>query len=155
VYNEIFGLDYLIFCFGNVYGPRDDPKCKRVTAIFSEQIINGEQPKIFGDGNQTRDFLFVIDLAEFIADSIEKNPAHKLFNLANGTQISVNEIFGELKKISGYNGEALHIDAIKGEVRDICLDTRLAQKELGWKPKTSMKDGLKQTYEWLKNNKMK
>jgi nucleoside-diphosphate-sugar epimerase len=97
----------------------------------------------------------VIDLAEFIADSIEKNPAHKLFNLANGTQISVNEIFGELKKISGYNGEALHIDAIKGEVRDICLDTRLAQKELGWKPKTSMKDGLKQTYEWLKNNKMK
>jgi len=82
-YSDLYGFDYLIFCFGNVYGPRDDPKCKRVTAIFSEQMINGEQPVIFGNGNQTRDFLYVLDLAEFIANSIEKKPEHKLFNLAN------------------------------------------------------------------------
>jgi UDP-glucose 4-epimerase len=149
-YNELYGLDYLIFCFGNVYGPRDDPKCKRVTAIFSDQIIRGEQPVIFGDGEQTRDFIYVLDLAEFIANSIEKNPPHKLFNLANGEQVSVNQIFNELKKISGYPGEAKHIDAVKGEVRDIVLDTTRAKKELDWKPKTSMEKGLKETFEWLK-----
>lgn len=154
-YKELFGLDYLIFCFGNVYGPRDDPKCKRVTAIFSDQIISGQEPVIFGDGGQTRDFLFVLDLAELIANSLEKNPEHRLFNLANGTQTSVTEIYTALKEISGYKGEAKHIDAIKGEVRDICLDTTLAIKELGWNPKTTMKEGLRQTYEWLKNNQKK
>jgi len=151
-YNDLYGFDYLIFCFGNVYGPRDDPKCKRVTALFAEAMIKGEQPTIFGDGGQTRDFLYVLDLAEFIAGSIEKNPKHKLFNLANGTQTSVTQIFDELKEISGFDKEAKHIDAVKGEVRDICLDTALASKELGWKPRTTMKEGLMQTYNWLKEN---
>ena len=151
-YSDLYGFDYLIFCFGNVYGPRDDPNCKRVTALFSQAMINADSPTIFGDGGQTRDFLYVLDLADFIVNSLEKDPEHKLFNLANGTQTSVTEIFNELKEISGFSGEAKHIDAIKGEIRDICLDTSLAQKELGWKPKTIMKEGLKQTYLWLKNN---
>ncbi len=153
VYNLLHGLDYLIFCFGNVYGPRDDPSCKRVTSFFCDKILGGEKPVIFGDGEQTRDFIFVLDLAEFIVNSIEKNPEHKLFNLANSEQISVNKIFEELKIISGFKENAEHIEAIKGEVRDIILDTTLAQKELNWKPKTSMKEGLKQTFEWMKNNK--
>jgi len=151
-YSDLYGFDYLIFCFGNVYGPRDDPSCKRVTALFSEAMIIGENPTIFGDGGQTRDFLYVLDLADFIVNSLEKEPEHKLFNLANGTQTSVTEIFNELKEISGFSEEAKHIDAIKGEIRDICLDTSLAQKELRWEPKTTMKEGLKQTYLWLKNN---
>jgi len=154
-YKELFGLDYLIFCFGNVYGPRDDPACKRVTAIFSEAMIKGEAPTIFGDGGQTRDFLFVLDLAEFIVNSLEKNPTHKLFNLANGNSTTVNEIFDSLKEISGLDIDPKHIPAIKGEVRDICLDTTLAQVELGWIPKTTMKEGLKQTYDWLKANPKK
>jgi UDP-glucose 4-epimerase len=149
-YSDLYNLDYLIFCFGNVYGVRDDPACKRVTSIFCDQILKGKKPIIFGDGEQTRDFIFVLDLAEFIVDSIEKNPEHKLFNLANGKQVSVNQIFNVLKEISGFEGEAEHIDAIKGEVRDIVLDTTLATTELGWKPKTSMAEGLKQTFEWMK-----
>jgi UDP-glucose 4-epimerase len=151
-YSDLYGFDYLIFCFGNVYGPRDNPKCKRVTAVFADQLIRGEQPSLFGDGKQTRDFLYVLDLAEFIADSIEKKPEHKLFNLANGEQTNIVEIFEELKKISGYKGEAKHVDAVKGEIRDIMLDTSLAQKELGWKVKTSLKQGLKETFEWMKKN---
>jgi UDP-glucose 4-epimerase len=151
-YSKLYGFDYLIFCFGNVYGPRDDPKCKRVTALFSESMINGEQPTIFGDGGQTRDFLYVLDLAEFIVNSIEKNPTHKLFNLANGTQTSVIQIFEMLKEISGFKKDAKHIEAVKGEIRDICLNTTLAQKELEWNPKTSMKEGLTETYNWLKEN---
>jgi len=154
-YSKLYGFDYLIFCFGNVYGPRDDPKCKRVTALFASMMINNQQPNIFGDGEQTRDFLYVLDLAEFIVNSIEKNPEHKLFNLANSEQITVNQIFFILKKASGFPGEAKHVEAVKGEIRDICLDTTLAQKELGWKPKTSFEEGLKNTFEWLKENNKK
>jgi len=153
MYNQLYGLDYLIFCFGNVYGPRDDPITKRVTAIFADKMIKGEIPTIFGDGDQTRDFIFVEDLAEFIVNSIDKNPEHRLFHLANGKQISVNRIFDILKKLSEFKGEAKHIEAIKGEVRDIVLDTKLAQKELGWKPKHSFEEGLKKTFEWFKSRK--
>jgi UDP-glucose 4-epimerase len=150
MYSQLYNIEYLIFCFGNVYGPRDDPKCKRVTSIFSYQIIKKQRPIIFGDGNQTRDFIYVLDLAEFIVDSIEKSPKHKLFHLANSEQISVNEIFNLLKQVSGYKDEAKHIEAIKGEVRDIVLDTKLAKKELGWKPKHSFKVGLENTFKWIK-----
>ena len=151
MYGELYKLDYLIFCFGNVYGPRDDPVTKRVTAIFADKILKGKTPVIFGDGEQTRDFIYVKDLAEFIVDSINKDPEHKLFHLANGAQISVNQIFNILKGLSGFKGDAEHIDAIPGEVRDIVLDTTLAQDELDWKPKHSFEAGLKETFEWFKN----
>jgi UDP-glucose 4-epimerase len=152
MYNQLYNLDYLIFCFGNVYGPRDDPSTGRVTSVFASKMLKGETPNIFGDGKQTRDFIYVLDLAEFIVNSIDKNPEHKLFHLANSTQISVNEIFDILKELSGFQGEAVHTAAIKGEVRDIRLDTTLAQKELGWHPKHDFKEGLKETFDWFKAN---
>jgi|TARA_B100002003_G_C14142481_1_gene549287 UDP-glucose 4-epimerase len=152
MYNKLYGLDYLMFCFGNVYGPRDDPITKRVTAIFTSKMLNNEIPKIFGDGDQTRDFIYVKDLAEFIVNSIDKSPEHKLFHLANGKQISVNQIAGILKKEIGFDGKIEHVDAIKGEVRDIVLDISLAQKELGWSPKHSFEEGLKETVEWFRTH---
>lgn len=152
MYAEINDFDYLIFGFGNVYGPRDDPACKRVTSIFTYQLLKGETPTIFGDGDQTRDFIYVKDLAEFIVESIDKNPKSKFFNLADGKQISVNDIYKILQKLVGTKKEANHIQAIKGEVRDIVLDTALAKKELGWKPKHTFEEGLKETYEWFKQN---
>lgn len=150
MYHELYDLDYLIFCFGNVYGPRDDPKCHRVTCLFADHMLKGETPTIFGDGNQTRDFIYVKDLADFIVRSIEKNPEHKLFHLANGDQIKVNEIFEILKEIIDFKGEAKHIEGIKGEVKDMVLDTKLVKKELGWKPVKSFEDGLRETVEWLR-----
>lgn len=151
-YSKLYGLDYLIFCFGNVYGPRDNPSCKRVTSIFSYKIIKGEKPVIFGDGNQTRDFIYVLDIAEFIVQSMNKKPSSRIFNLSNGEQISINEIFSILREISGFKEEAEHIEAIQGEVRDIVLDISLAKNELDWNPKTNFKEGLKQTFNWLKEN---
>lgn len=152
MYSKLYNIDHLIFCFGNVYGPRDNPNCKRVTSLFSYKLLKSEIPMIFGDGNQTRDFIYVKDLAKFIVESIDKNPEHKLFNLANGEQVSVNQIYSLLQEISGYSKDAIHTEAIKGEVRDIYLDTSLAQKELGWEPETSFNEGLKSTFEWLKEN---
>lgn len=153
MYNQLYNLDYLIFCFGNVYGPRDDPRTKRVSAIFLTKMMDNEVPEIFGDGNQTRDFIYVKDLAEFIVNSLEKTPEHKLFHLADGKQISVNKIAEISKKLTGFEKEIKHIDAIKGEVRDIVLDISLAKKELGWQPKHSIEQGLKETYEWFSSQK--
>ncbi len=150
MYSKLYGIDYRIFCFGNVYGPRDNPRSKRVTGLFAHSMIHEKQPTIFGDGNQTRDFIFVEDLAEFIVETMNKKNKHNLFNLANGKQIKVNEIFKILAELINYQGKPKYIDAIKGEIRDIKLDTTLAQKELGWQPKHTFEDGLRKTVEWFK-----
>lgn len=150
MYNQLYGLDYLIFCFGNVYGPRDDPRSGRLIPFFIDLMLKNQTPKIFGDGLQTRDFIYVKDLAEFIVDSANKNPEHKLFHLANGKQISVNEVWRDLKDVFGFQGEAEHVAAIKGEVRDIVLDISLAKDELGWNPKTSIGEGIAETIRWFK-----
>ncbi len=152
MYNKLYGIDYLIFCFGNVYGPRDDAQFGRVISVFIEKILKGETPKIFGDGKQTRDFIYVLDLAKFIVESINKKPEHKLFHLAYGIQVSINEIFNIIKELAGIKVEAEHVEAVLGEVRDIVLDTKLAQKELGWQPEHDIKEGIKETYNWYKNN---
>ncbi len=152
MYGDLYGLDYLIFCFGNVYGPRDHPSSKRVTAVFIQSILENKSPLIFGDGEQTRDFIYVLDLARFITHSMEKKPAQKLFHLANGQEVSVNEIFQTLKEISGSSFEATHISGIKGEIRNIILDISQAKKQLGWEPEHTLKQGLTETYQWFKNN---
>ena len=154
MYNKLYGIDYLIFCFGNVYGPRDDPSSQRLISIFIDKMIKDEEPIIFGDGKQTRDFIYVIDLAEFIVESIDKNPEHKLFHLADGKQISVNKITDILKKELKFKKEIKHTKAIKGEVRDIVLDISLAKKELGWKPKHTIEQGLIETIKCFQNGKI-
>lgn len=154
MYNQLYGIDYFIFCFGNVYGPRDDSKSGRVIPVFIENMMKGEKPKIFGDGNQTRDFIYVLDLVDFIVDNLEKISEHKLFHLANGKNVSVNEIFNNLKEILGFDREAEKVEAVKGEVRDIVLDTSLAQKELGWSPQFSLKRGLKESVNWFRQNSL-
>jgi len=151
MYSELYGFDHLIFCFGNVYGPRDDPSTGRLTSVFATKMLKNETPKIFGDGEQTRDFIYVGDIAGFIVDSMDKNPEHKLFHLANGEQKSVNTISDILRELTGYKGEVEHVEAVPGEVRDIMLDTTLAQTELGWEPKTSFEQGLKETVEWFRS----
>lgn len=150
MYNQLYGLEYLIFCFGNVYGPRDDPKYKRVISVFIEKMIKKESPTIFGDGNQTRDFIYVLDLSEFVVNNIGKRPKHKLFHLANGFQVSINEIFNKLKLILNFSGEANYVQPIKGEVHDIVLDTDLVKRELGWNPGHSIDQGLKETAKYFK-----
>ena len=152
MYNQLYGINYFIFCFGNVYGPRDDSKSGRVIPIFIENMMKEEKPVIFGDGNQTRDFIYVLDLANFIVDSLEKSSQSKLFHLAYGKQVSVNEIFNNLKEILDFKGEAEKVEAVKGEVRDIVLDTSLAQKELGWSPQFNLEKGLEESVNWFRQN---
>ena len=150
--NSIYGLDYMIFCFGNVYGPRDNPHSRRIIPFFLQKILQGRTPTIFGSGEQTRDFIYVEDLAEFIVDCIPAAPKHRLFHLAYGTQVSVNQVYSLLQQHTGFRNPATHAAAIEGEVKDIVLDTRLVQKELGWKPETDISAGIKKTVEWFREH---
>lgn len=142
-------LEHLVFCFGNVYGPRDSPATKRLVPLFMDMIQKDETPKIFGDGHQTRDFIYVMDLIEFMVDSIDKTPQHKLFHLASGVQTSVNEMYDVLRNVTGYDKPAHKIEAVAGEVRDIVLDITLARNQLAWNPSTDLKSGIQKTWEWL------
>jgi len=151
MYNKLYGLDYLIFCFGNVYGTRDNVLTGRLIPVFIDKMLKGDSPKIFGDGEQTRDFIYVEDLAKFMVESLDKDSENKLFHLANGKQISINEVCGQLKKIIGFNGNFQYVEGVKGEVRDIVLDIKMV-KELGWNPETSIEEGLKKSIEWFRNN---
>lgn len=153
MFGKLYGLDYLIFCFGNVYGPRDDVRTGRLVPVFVEMMLDGKSPKIFGDGEQTRDFIYVEDLAKFIVESLDKEPLSKLFHLANGKQISVNRVCELLKGYVGFEGEIEHTGAVKGEVRDIVLDIKRVMEELGWNPETSIEDGLKRSVGWFRGEK--
>jgi UDP-glucose 4-epimerase len=146
-------LEHLIFCFGNAYGPRDSPETKRLVPLFMDMIQKDVTPKIFGDGLQTRDFIYSGDLVNFMVDSIDKNPKAKLFHLAMGIQTSVNKVYDTLREVTNFERDAKRIEAVAGEVRDIVLDIKLAQEQLGWNPETDLKSGIQKTWEWLNSGK--
>lgn len=152
VLGELYGFDYLMLCFGNVYGPGDNPEMGRVISVFISSIIKGKSPSVFGDGEQTRDYLYVEDIAEVITKNLTTKTNHKLFNLASGTQTSVNEIYEIIEKELNSGLKPKYISAIKGEVRDILLDISLAKKELKFKP-TPLKIGMKKTISWFKETR--
>ena len=150
-YSTLYGFPYVIFCFGNVYGPRDDASRGRIIPIFAEALLAGKQPHIFGDGGQTRDFLYVEDIAKLVASQI--NPARtsefRLFNLASGKNVSINTIFGFVARELDSQVKPIYDAAIKGEIRDMQLDISLVAQELGFVP-TTIEEGIKKTMAWYK-----
>ncbi len=149
VLSQTFGFDYLILCFGNVYGPRSDPISTMAIPIFATRMLRGEPPQIFGDGGQTRDFLYVEDISRVVHEQLTTTTEEKLFNLASGTQTSVNEVVRLMEEEYQTGLVPEHVDAIRGEVRDILLDISRARKELGFQP-TSFEEGLKKTLAWFR-----
>lgn len=149
LYNFLYGLDYVILRYANVYGPRQDPKGEAgVIAIFMGRIKEGKKPLIFGDGKKTRDYAFVSDVAMSNLLALEKKTKSRIFNIGTGKETSVNEIYTLIKKASGTKIDAEHVDPVPGEVERIKLDCSLAKKELGWQPEVQIEEGIKRTFEW-------
>ncbi len=146
-----FGFDYVILRYSNVYGPRQDPKGEAgVISIFTDRMLKGKTPVIFGDGRQTRDFVFVKDvaLANYLALKYDKSG---VFNIGSGEEISVLKIYETLKKILRSEVQAEFAPAVKGEVRRIYLDISLAREVLGFSPQVDFEEGLRQTINWVKS----
>lgn len=150
-YRQEFGLQYCILRYSNIYGPRQDPFGEAgVVAIFSERFLEGKQPVINGDGEQTRDFLYVGDVAR--ANVLVLGLAgSQCFNISTGQETSINSIFGLLKDLTGSDFKEVHGPEKQGEQKRSVISPKLAKKSIDWKPEVSLKEGLAYTVEYFRN----
>lgn len=149
-YHKTYGLNYASLRYSNVYGPRQDPYGEAgVVAIFSQRIIAGDQPIINGNGEQTRDYVFVEDVARANILILEKDIIGE-FNIGTGIETTVNRLFEEIKTLAGSKVKGVHREAKKGEQFRSVLDWSKAKRELGWNPEISLKDGLKLTFAFFR-----
>ena len=150
MYKENYGLDYTVLRYPNVYGPRQDPHGEAgVVAIFSGQMLKGLPVTINGTGEQVRDFVYVTDCARANLMTLEDGSG-QVYNLGFGIGTSVNEIYQNLKEITTYPLEANYGPAKAGETFRIYLDASRAERELGWKPTFSLREGLTRTVDYFK-----
>ncbi|HEV8572375.1 MAG TPA: SDR family NAD(P)-dependent oxidoreductase [Actinomycetota bacterium] len=149
-YERYRSLDFTALALANVYGPRQDPYGEAgVIAIFAGKMLAGETPTIFGDGNQTRDYVFVDDTVHAFALAMDRGSG-RLINIGTGLETSVNGLYRLLGEITGFVGEPTYGPLPQGELRRISLDPSLAEQELGWRPWTHLEDGLRETIAYLK-----
>ena len=151
-YFRQYRLHYTSLRYGNVFGPRQDPHGEAgVIAIFTQTMLEGKQPQIFGDGTQERDFISVFDVVDANIAAINRGDG-KAMNIATGEATSVNRIFELLRGITGYKWDPLHAPQRGGEVYKISLDWSRASEELDWAPKISLEDGLRLTVDYFRES---
>lgn len=145
LYNEVYDLDYTVLRYSNAYGPRQDPKGEGgVISIFVDRMINGKKPIIFGDGEQTRDFIYVGDLVEANIVALEKAD-NELVNISCNTRASINELIRIINNILESNLSPIYKKEKAGDIRHSELDNTKAKNILAWKPEYSLKEGLIKT----------
>lgn len=150
-YRSLRGLDCTALALGNVYGPRQDPNGEAgVVAIFGSLMLRGESPTIFGDGNQTRDYVYVDDAVHAFALAADRGSGG-LYNIGTGLETSVNRIYQLVAGITGFRRDPRFGPPRAGDIRRSALDGELAERELGWKPWTTLEQGLPHTVEWLRS----
>lgn len=150
-YKENKGLSYTVLRYGNVYGPRQDPLGEAgVIAIFCGKILANEQPTVYGDGEQLRDYIYVGDVAA-VNLLVLDHGENQIFNIGTGKGTSVNELFAHLKENAKFGKEAIYAPPRTGELFRSVLNCKKIKKELDWKAKTSIKKGLKLTFKWSKS----
>ena len=150
LYQRFKAIDHTQLALANVYGPRQDPHGEAgVIAIFAQRMLAGERCRINGDGNQTRDFVFVADTVDAFAKAIDRGSG-KIVNVGTGLETSVNHLYRMLAEICGVEQDPEYGPLPPGEVRRISLDPAVGEKELGWRPWTHLEDGLGETVAFLK-----
>jgi len=150
VYRANHGLKVTSLRYANVYGPRQDPHGEAgVVAIFCGRLLEGKPCTIYGDGGQTRDYVFVGDVARANLLAAEKRFDGPL-NVGTGIETDVNAVHAHLVRAAGVKSPADHAPARMGEQRRSCVDPRAAQAALGWRPEVGIADGLMRTWEYFK-----
>ena len=151
IYKKVFGLKYIALRYSNVYGPRQDPHGEAgVVAIFTGKMLSGQTPFINGDGGQTRDYVFVKDVVQANMLSFQSD-AEGPFNVGTGIETDVNRLYGLIRERTGYPGGNEHGPAKAGEQYRSVLDCASIKKGLGWEPRFSLEEGLKETVEFFRH----
>jgi len=149
-FNRAYGLDYLILRYSNPYGERQSPHGQQgVIPVFLNRIKMGERPVIYGDGSTERDYVYVGDAAEATIAALEKKTAHKIFNVGSGAGTSLNQLIELMSGVAGKKIEPAYAEDTAIRVQKVVLDVSRMRDEVGWKPSTSLQEGIERTWRWL------
>ena len=152
LWSRVYGLKFVALRLANVYGPRQNPHGEAgVVAIFSRKLFMGESPAINGNGEQTRDFLFVKDVADAVV-RVTTQKVEGVYNIGTGIETSVNSLYNLIAAASGTSVSPLHSGAKAGEQMRSCIDASFATREFGWKAVTSLEVGINETVHWFQKN---
>jgi UDP-glucose 4-epimerase len=153
-YERLYGLSAVTLRYGNVYGPRQDPLGEAgVIAIFCGRLMSDERPTIFGDGRQTRDYVFVADIVGANLAAASHPEAHGVYNIGTGRERSVLEVLAALRRAAGLDDHALQPEFAPGrlgELRRSSLDVNRARAELGFVAQSGLDEGMRRTLEWAR-----
>jgi UDP-glucose 4-epimerase len=151
-FRQLYGMDCTHLALANVYGPRQDPHGEAgVVAIFAQRLLNGQSTKVFGDGGNTRDYVFVEDVvAAFVAASGDKGGGQR-FNIGTGEQTSDRELHSLVAKAAGAADDPEFAPARLGDLRASALDNSAAQRELGWRPAVDIAEGVRRTVDYFRS----
>jgi len=152
-YRNLYGMNTVALRYSNVYGPRQDCKGDAgVVAIFATSLVADSCPVIFGDGSQTRDYVYVKDVAKANFLAFQPSVKSGVCNIATGVETSVNQLFSTVAQKVGSTLKPKHGAARDGEVSRSCLDAAYAKELLNWDGSVSLDDGLSETVQWFQNN---
>jgi len=151
LYRQVYGLNYTVLRYANIYGPRQDPCGEAgVVAIFTIQMLEGRPVTINGSGEQQRDFVYVDDAVRCNLAALERGDG-QTYNVGCGQGATVNQIFARLKALTGYEGEPHFGPPRPGETFIIYLDATKARRELGWEPRVGLEKGLSRTVDYFRS----
>ncbi|MFL5945023.1 MAG: NAD-dependent epimerase/dehydratase family protein [Gaiellaceae bacterium] len=147
-YNRLYDSHHVSLRYGNVYGPRQDPHGEAgVVAIFMNALRDGKTPRIYGEGTQTRDYVFVGDVVA--ATVAAASHGGGVFNVGTGSETSVLDLYERIQRVAGVERPAEHADPRAGELQRSVLDASRAERELGWRAERSLDEGLAATWAWV------
>jgi nucleoside-diphosphate-sugar epimerase len=152
VFQRCYGLEFVSLRYFNVFGPRQDPGSaySGVLSLFNAAVLEGTQPTVYGDGEQSRDFTYVGNVVEANLLACEaKRAAGLAINIGTGSRYTLNQTLTLLEKITGRPAKAKHAPPREGDIRDSQADITLAKNVLGYNPRIGFEEGLKRTWEWF------
>lgn len=152
---RVYGMETVVLRYFNVFGPYQDPTSQYsgVMAVFCERMLAGEQPTIYGDGNQSRDFTYIDNVVHanlLAAEAPAEKVCGQVMNTATGKRFTLNETFELLGELTGYKGRPAYAPQRAGDIRDSLADIRLAGELIGYEPIVDFREGLRRTVEWYR-----
>jgi nucleoside-diphosphate-sugar epimerase len=154
-FTRVYGLETVTLRYFNVFGPFQDPTShySGVLAVFCRKMLAGEQPTIYGDGEQSRDFTYIENVVTtnlLAADAPAEKVSGKMMNVATGAAVTLNQVFEILRGLTGYSGKPAHAEPRSGDIKHSLADISRARDLLGYVPKVDFREGIRRTVEWYK-----